>query len=145
VTEAPRPPGTSDDHERPGPSPFLYVYVAGTALVLVSAILPWLRGPRTLSAWDVSVFWSILGRLGLFRIPPSVGVIVLVAGLILAAPVVFRRPVPVRLATLVGVAIFAIAALTLWRGLTFPRAHGPHVGLVAAFVGSAMASVSSTR
>lgn len=134
-----------DDHERPGPSPFLYVYVAGAVLILVAAVLPWLRGPRTLWAWDLSVFWSLVGRVGLLRVPPTMGALALLAGIVLAVPVMLRRPIPVRLALLVGLAILVLAGFTLWRGLSFPRPLGPHVGLVAALLGGGLVSVASVR
>ena len=132
--------------ERLGPSAYLYVYVAGALLVLVGSVLPWLQADRQpIWGWDVSVLWSFTGDVSRLSVQPSSGVLVLLAGIGLSVPVVWGRPIPLRLEAVVSAVVVLLGVLTVVRSLTFPNPVVPHVGLAAVTVGGVLAAIGSLR
>jgi len=115
------------------------MYSAGVVAVLAGDVLPWLRSDPALWAWDLSAFWAFTGSQGLLGLPPSVGAVVLGAGLIAAWPLMARRAVPTTLAAGLSGLVLALAALVAYQS----RGRSPGAGLILSAVGAAMVAAGA--
>ncbi len=124
----------------PGP---LVVQAWGTVLVLVGGVLPFLRGPSPLWAWDLSVFWPVTGDLGAVHLPPSLGAVFLAAGALLAVPILRGRPIRGPVVAGVAGVVLGVTGLSVLRALTFPQAVLPLPGAILTLAGGVLVAAGA--
>ncbi len=121
----------------------LLVYSVGVVAVLAGDVLPWLRSDQALWAWDLSALWAFTGSRGLLGLPPSVGFVVLAAGLMTAAPLMTRRPVSTTLSSGLSGLVLALAALVAFQSRGTDGLGTPGTGLVLSALGAAMVAAGA--
>lgn len=122
---------------------WLAVYSAGVVLILAGCVLPWTTSTSLPWAWDLSAFWAVTGATAVLGLPPSVGAVILAAGLLAAWPIIAHRGGPGPATAGLAGLVIVLAALVAFQSRSLQEPASPAVGLVLAVLGGGLVAAGS--
>jgi hypothetical protein len=107
----------------------------GGAAVIIGSFLDWWSvGPASLSAWDIPMKFVLNGDVGNgIKAGPFLLVVV-----VLAVPMLSRKPLPSIVVMAIGAVPVIIAGMTLIRGVRENPSLDPRIGMILTLVGGGL-------